>query len=224
MLDEGTERCPAISTEQQAVFKTSHCARNAQHYRVLNLHSVRDAVHLICTVCNDAEQMQQIMLQLGIRGARATAPKQLALAKTVARCGVDHKLRAFVHEIWPFCGIKELFHVSADMLIFEGSKPSAKQAAMRAGLTIFWDGQQHMRWEMKRKDEAQVANDMRISKLAAEHGYNVLRISYLDAPIEMQVIDAAWRARRQAGTVMVSPRWNTGAHPVHRWLACCARH
>lgn len=112
--------------------------------------------------------------------------------------------RAIVHAIKPFAR-SAVCKGSVDKLILADEHPSAAPAAIRAGLLVYWDGAQHMRWDNNHRDSKQVADDRRICEHAAQHGYNVLRISHADAATKLTVSDmqhgssSAWRYARLGG-------------------------
>ena len=207
---------PAATLEQQFVFyplQGSCKDTDNRHVKVLNVNSVRSPAQLICTICNDADAVRKICERHQVSAPHACSEKERLLAQHLAEHGTAGARRAIVHEIKPFVK-SAVFKGSVDILIFADEHPSADPAAIRAGLLVYWDGAQHMRWDNNHRDSKQVADDRRICEHAAQHGYNVLRISHADAATKLTVIDAAFRQCSVAGSLWVSPRWNSGAHHI----------
>lgn len=207
-------KMPVQSEEDQFLFDASFCRRTPKHKQIMNVHSVRTKLDLVCTICNDWDEVCQHASNLRVKAPREWSDGEERLLIHLDRHGVDGKRLRFVHEVKPFVGPsydKQMHRASVDVVLFPGA-PTAASNDIRRGLLVFWDGVQHLRSEAQYKP-AQGRRDRAISDKAAAAGYCVLRIADTDASIKMNVLDAAWRARSEQGWVKVSPRWNR-AHPV----------
>lgn len=207
---------PPVSSEVQRVFRAMHCCEGKQHYKVLNVHSVQNEMTLLCYVCNDGAQLVDIAKLYGVRPPRPVSKRERKLVRDIEDNGVAGEHRAFVHELKPFVGHARISAASVDLLLYDQAEVTHDQQAMKAGLLVYWDGKQHLRWHSNR-DKDQLERDQRISTAAAAEGYNVLRISCKDARKKMQIVDAAWAARTAGGWVKVSDRFNQGVslHVLH---------
>lgn len=209
MLAAG-EKPPPVSSETQRVFRALHCREGKQHYKVLNVHSVQNEMKLMCRVCNKRKRLKHYAKLYGVTSApRAVSKKERQLVRDIDAYGVAGEHRAFVHELNPFVGNADLSAASVDLLLYDQAEVTHDQQAMKAGLLVYWDGKQHLRWHSN-ADPVQLECDERISKAAARAGYNVLRISCKDAKKKMQIVDAAWAARTAEGWVKVSDSFNQG--------------
>ena len=185
-----------------------------QHHKILNVHSLKTEMTLLCRVCNNQVEAEEKAAILGVAAPRQISDGEQALICDVARYGVAGQRPPFVHEMFPFTGPafdKQMHHASVDLVLFEGAV-SALPGAAKSGLLVYWDGSHHLRSE-EQYSEASGRADEEISRKAAAAGYCVLRIAKTDRAQKMQIMDAAWEARSAAGWVKVSPQWNR-AHLV----------
>lgn len=206
---------PALTDEQQFVFHTlrSSCT-NSKHVKVLNVNSVRSPAQLVCTICNDADDVRELCEEHQVPAPRSCSEQERKLAQHIAQYGVAGAPRALVHELKPFAGTA-MPQASVDLLIYAVPTPSANPTVMRGGLLVYWDGSQHAPWDENHRKHTQIANDRRISQHAAhELQYNVVRISHKDSAHKLTIVDAAFRQRKSTGSLWVSPSWNTGAHHI----------
>ena len=211
------QRQPALTWEDQHIFRALHCDAGTQHYKVLNVHSVKGSMSLLCYICNGKKAAKQLAAEAAECPARKVSKKERRLLQDIDSYGVAGERRAFVHEVKVFVGQPDMHHFSVDVLIYDGAI-STDPAAAKRGLLVYWDGEHHLRHDGRRHAQ-QLEADRRNGIVAARLGYNTLRISCKDASKKMQTIDAAWEARSPAGKTMVSRRWNQSARLVLLRLA-----
>jgi hypothetical protein len=206
---------PNVSEQsRQYLFRMLHCRAGHVHHRMLMPRSVTHEVVVTCRVCNTHEDCVLIASAKGSRRpVRKLSQGEEKLLRDLNEHEVAGQHREFLHELKPWIHLPApAANSSVDVLICDGS-PSADPEAIRRGLCVFWDGSQHRPWIAR--NQGQRESDRATSIQAAQNGYNVLRISFKDADIKMQVLDAAWRARSAGGWVRVSPGWNKGMHTCH---------
>ena len=115
-------------------------------------------------------------------------------------------------EVSAFHKCEGLTECKVDLVLFEGNTLD-----MRDSLCVFLDGAGHFPCGdihiSHRSAEDQRTRDERISKGAAQQGFNILRIHMDDMPQMLPIMELAWgRRARGHGCVFVSQRWNMGAH------------
>jgi hypothetical protein len=214
VLAEG-DSMPNVSEQgRQYLFRMLHCGAGQVHHRVLMPRSVTHEVVVTCRVCNTHEECVLIANETGARRpVRKMSQGEEKLLRDLNTLEVAGQHRAFLPELKPWIRLPTpAANCSVDVLICDGP-PSSDQEAIRRGLCVFWDGAQHRPWIAR--NQRQRESDQATSIQAAQNGYNVLRISFKDAHIKMQVLDAAWRARSAGGWVRVSPSWNQGMLTCH---------
>jgi hypothetical protein len=105
-----------------------------------------------------------------------------------------------------------LTQCKVDTLVFEGP-----DVDLLSSICVFFDGSGHFPWDESRSGQRSATEqrdrDERISKLAAEQGFKILRIHEDDIHCMLSMIEAAWPLRVAThGWVYVSQLWNYGTH------------
>ena len=106
-----------------------------------------------------------------------------------------------------------------DLVFF--NRALISHASMINGLVVFLDGHGHFPWlytnvrggpgDLRSRRQRRV--DKRISVIAANEGFHILRVCHNDHTHVLEMIHLAWKMALQSttGWVMVSSQWNTGA-------------
>ena len=189
-LEEGEELPRMSEQSQQHKMRARHCQPGKQHYLIMNPHSVRHTCTLVCRTCNDKDACDDIAEQeKKPEDFKPLSEAEQALLVHVDSLPIAGKLRPYVHNMRPFltCG-NVLKAVSVDVLIF-ANVIKADILAYKSGLLVFLDGRQHRPNKPYNKKHIKV--DREASAAAAEQHFRVLRISWKDANIKMQLLDQA---------------------------------
>lgn len=211
VLPAGASLPKRSARDIQRVFRSVGC----NHLRIMLPESASKR-SLTCKICTSNAIMKA---------------HKMAVPSALERKAYEVMTRCPVSAIWAtevsFSKCAELRKSKADLVLFR----NVDGTCLRSSLLVFLDGQGHFcsRPNGRPRDhggaEQQREVDERISRFAAEHGYKVLRVSYMDISNLYRILMAAWaRASAPQGWVHVSRTWNLGALPLAGALECLFRH
>jgi hypothetical protein len=120
--------------------------------------------------------------------------------------------------IFTHTGNRSLSNCKADLVFFD----SLDVSCLKTALAVFIDGEHHFAWFQAKgtpgwdAGASQRDTDATVSIAAAAAGYKLLRVCWKDKTHIVSLVQAAWAlkqvAGKQEGFVVVSRRWNSGAH------------
>lgn len=114
--------------------------------------------------------------------------------------------------------LKGLERWKADIVFFDCLRVTHDD--MRNAVCLFLDGEGHFPWQLSSRNSNRDTDDQRQkdwekSDLAARAGFKVVRVAEVDMHYMLRMVQLAWLySATPWGWVMVSSRWNTGAHLV----------
>lgn len=160
---------------------------------------------LTCKICTSDSQLQ-------VWGMSRPSKLERAAYLLLERYPIFRINVRWAVEVSAFHKCEGLTECKVDLVLFEGNTLD-----MRDSLCVFLDGAGHFPCGdihiSHRSAEDQRTRDERISKGAAQQGFNILRIHMDDMPQMLPIMELAWgRRARGHGCVFVSQRWNMGAH------------
>lgn len=223
------QRCPRKSErDHHSLFHALHCTHDPPHLRSLLPSSIQKKGHLICKLCHTDDQLTA--LKCGHPSSHERFVYDLLDSHPFFASGPQHWATevAVFHKITGQRLCQKACRV--DIVFFNGL--SVSRGAMHSALLLFIDGEGHQAGLYTGTGTGcqsackQATKDRKLSQDAAALGYKVARLSSADLDEALPFITAAWRKAQATsadiGWVLVSRRWDTGAHPVTSVEACRA--
>lgn len=195
-------------SDMQYVFTSLACRR--QHLRIMLPCSVTER-SLTCKLCSNNDYLRE-------SGMAVPSTHERDVYHSLNSAALAPPFWAAEAAIFTHTGNRSLSNCKADLVFFDSIDVS--DANLKNALAVFIDGEQHFSWFQAKSAQglevgtSQRDTDATVSVAAAAAGFKLLRICYKDKPHVVSLIQAAWVLSQQTshGFVVVSRRWNSGAH------------